>query len=101
VHRLGDEDQGGVGSADRLANRRLRGKLRLPHLDEPHHADVRVARLADDLFELRKVAVSSSSSGKVAVTGGLDADDEIVVAHSFTLKSELLKSRLGAGCVDH
>jgi cobalt-zinc-cadmium efflux system membrane fusion protein len=58
------------------------------------------ARLADDLFELRKVAIGGSSVGRIAVTAGLDPDDEIVVTHSFTLKSELLKSRLGAGCVD-
>jgi cobalt-zinc-cadmium efflux system membrane fusion protein len=58
------------------------------------------ARLADDLFELRKVAIGGSAGGRVAVTAGLGPEDEIVVAHSFTLKSELLKSRLGAGCVD-
>lgn len=59
------------------------------------------ARLADDLFEMRRVAIGGSAGGGIAVTAGLEADDEIVVAHSFTLKSELLKSRLGAGCVDH
>jgi cobalt-zinc-cadmium efflux system membrane fusion protein len=59
------------------------------------------ARLADDLFELRKVAIGGSAGGRVAVTAGLQPEDEIVVAHSFILKSELLKSRLGAGCVDH
>jgi cobalt-zinc-cadmium efflux system membrane fusion protein len=59
------------------------------------------ARLADDLFELRKVAIGGSAGGRVAVTAGLHPEDEIVVAHSFTLKSELLKSRLGAGCGDH
>ena len=36
----------------------------------------------------------------VLVTAGIDPEDEIVVTHSFTLKSEFLKSRLGAGCVD-
>ncbi|HSG86711.1 MAG TPA: efflux RND transporter periplasmic adaptor subunit, partial [Candidatus Limnocylindrales bacterium] len=59
------------------------------------------ARLAADLFELRKVAIGGSAGGRVAVTAGLHPEDEIVVAHSFVLKSELLKSRLGAGCVDH
>lgn len=59
------------------------------------------ARLAADLFELRKVVIAGSEGGRVAVTAGLHPEDEIVVAHSFTLKSELLKSRLGAGCVDH
>ena len=59
------------------------------------------ARLADDLFELRKITLGGSSGRMVAISAGLDPADEIVVAHSFTLKSELLKSRLGAGCVDH
>ena len=36
----------------------------------------------------------------IAIMNGLEPQDEIVVAHSFTLKSEFLKSRLGAGCVD-
>ena len=58
-------------------------------------------RLADDLYELRRVTLGSSSGGTVAIAAGLEPSEEIVVAHSFTLKSELLKSRLGAGCVDH
>jgi cobalt-zinc-cadmium efflux system membrane fusion protein len=59
------------------------------------------ARLSDDLFEVRKVVIGGSAGGRFTVTAGLHPEDEIVVAHSFILKSELLKSRLGAGCVDH
>ena len=58
------------------------------------------ASLADDLFELRRIALGGRGNAGVAIFAGLDPDDEIVVAHSFTLKSEFLKSRLGAGCVD-
>jgi len=58
------------------------------------------ARLADDLFELRRVALGATVGATVAIVAGLNPEDEIVVTHSFTLKSELLKSRLGAGCVD-
>ena len=58
------------------------------------------AFLADDLFELRRVVLGGRGDAGVAVVSGLDPDDEIVVTHSFTLKSEFLKSRLGAGCVD-
>ena len=57
-------------------------------------------RLEDDLFELRRVAIGPTSGETVAIAAGLSTHDEVVVAHSFTLKSELLKSRLGAGCVD-
>jgi cobalt-zinc-cadmium efflux system membrane fusion protein len=59
------------------------------------------ARLADDLFELRKVAIAGSAGGRIAVSAGLDPQDAIVVTHSFTLKAELLKSSFGAGCGDH
>jgi cobalt-zinc-cadmium efflux system membrane fusion protein len=57
-------------------------------------------RLADDLFELRRVSLGARAGAKVAIVAGLDPEDEIVVTHSFTLKSEFLKSRLGAGCVN-
>ena len=59
------------------------------------------ARLADDLYELRRVAVGTAIGSRVAVTAGVAPDDEIVVASSFALKSELLKARFGAGCGDH
>lgn len=58
------------------------------------------ARLAGDLFELRRVSLGATDRTHVLVTAGIDPEDEIVVTHSFTLKSEFLKSRLGAGCVD-
>jgi cobalt-zinc-cadmium efflux system membrane fusion protein len=57
-------------------------------------------RLASDLFELRRVALGMTAGARAAITAGLGTRDEVVVSHSFTLKSELLKSRLGAGCVD-
>jgi len=58
-------------------------------------------RIDDDLYELRRVVIGGSSGRRVAVAAGLVPGEEIVVAHSFAVKSELLKSRLGAGCVDH
>jgi len=58
------------------------------------------AFLANDLFELRRVVLGGRGDAGVAIVAGLDPEDEIVVTHSFTLKSEFLKSRLGAGCVD-
>jgi cobalt-zinc-cadmium efflux system membrane fusion protein len=78
------------------------GGLSLPagavqHIDEQPFV---FARLADDLFELRRVSLGATDRTRVLVTAGIDPEDEIVVTHSFTLKSEFLKSRLGAGCVD-
>ena len=56
--------------------------------------------LSDDLFELRRVTLGGRDGARVAIVAGLLPEDRIVVTHSFTLKSEFLKSKLGAGCVD-
>ena len=58
-------------------------------------------QLEEDLFSLRRVAtVDSRSADMVAVIDGLRADEPVVATGSFTVMSEFLKSRLGAGCVD-
>ena len=57
-------------------------------------------KLEDDLYEARRVLVGSKDRGKVEIIEGLSYQEELVVNHSFTLKAEFLKSRLGAGCVD-
>ena len=55
----------------------------------------------DDLFEIRRVTPGQKSNQKIAIQNGLAAQDEIVIAGGFALKSEFLKSRFGAGCADH
>ena len=58
-------------------------------------------QLEEDLFSLRRVAtVDRPSADMVAVIDGLRADEPVVATGSFTVMSEFLKSRLGAGCVD-
>jgi cobalt-zinc-cadmium efflux system membrane fusion protein len=57
-------------------------------------------KLSDDLYEARRVVVGSKDGGNVEILEGISPHEELVVNHSFTLKSEFLKSRLGAGCVD-
>jgi len=59
-------------------------------------------KLEDDLYSLRRVAlVEGSLSGEfVAVLAGLAPDEPVVTKGAFTVMSEFLKSRLGAGCVD-
>jgi cobalt-zinc-cadmium efflux system membrane fusion protein len=54
---------------------------------------------ADDLFEARPVTLGAKRDGRIEITGGLDPDEPVVVAGGFALKSQLLVSRLGAGCV--
>lgn len=58
------------------------------------------ARVADDLFEVRRVEIAGKNGGSVEIIAGLSPEDQIVSARSFTVKSEFLKARLGAGCVD-
>lgn len=54
-----------------------------------------------DLFALRRVALGEASGDEIAVVAGLEPGDPVVTEGSFIVMSEFLKSRLGAGCVDH
>lgn len=54
-----------------------------------------------DLFQLRKVALGARRAGSVEVLAGLGSGEQVVSAGAFLVMSEFLKSRLGAGCVDH
>ncbi len=57
-------------------------------------------KLADDLFEARAVRLGARHNGHVEVREGLRVNEPIVVTHGFAMKSQLLMSRLGAGCAD-
>ena len=48
----------------------------------------------------RPVTVQHSEGGFVEVTGSLAAGDEVVSRGSFLLKSDVLRSKMGAGCAD-
>ena len=54
-----------------------------------------------DLFELRRIVAGPRRGGEVVITAGLNAGERVVASQGFALKSELLKSRLGATCADH
>lgn len=54
-----------------------------------------------DLFAVRRVDLGPPGvAGTVAILAGLTETDAVVTRGSFTMKTEFLKSRLGAGCVD-
>jgi len=53
----------------------------------------------EDLFEARPVTLGARHDGQVEIVAGLSAHEPVVVAGGFALKSQLLASRLGAGCV--
>jgi cobalt-zinc-cadmium efflux system membrane fusion protein len=57
-------------------------------------------KLDDDLYDLRRVVVGEKDAQWVQILNGLQPDEQVVVTGGFTMKSEFLKSRLGAGCVD-
>jgi len=56
-------------------------------------------KAADDLFEARPVTLGAKRDGRIEITAGLGPEEPVVVAGGFALKSQLLVSRLGAGCV--
>ncbi len=55
-------------------------------------------KLADDLYEARGIRVGAKHNGHIEVLAGLQAGEPVVVAQTFAIKSQLLISRLGAGC---
>lgn len=57
-------------------------------------------KLEDDLYDLRRVALGNKSDTATDIVAGIQPKERIVVAGTFTVMSEYLKSRLGAGCVD-
>ena len=67
-------------------------------LQQVEDATVVFVKLADDLFEARRVRVGAKHNGHVEILDGLQPGESVVVAQGFTLKSQLLISRLGAGC---
>jgi cobalt-zinc-cadmium efflux system membrane fusion protein len=78
-----------------------RGGLELPSaaVQEMEGRPFVFVKLEDDLFEARRVALGSRDADRVEVVEGLAPTEEVALARSYTLKSELLKARLGAGCV--
>jgi cobalt-zinc-cadmium efflux system membrane fusion protein len=54
-----------------------------------------------DLFELRRVETGPRRAGEVLIVAGLKDGEKVAASQGFALKSELLKSRLGASCADH
>lgn len=70
----------------------------LQYLDGAPYVFVKVE---DDLYSLRRVALLGIPSEHTAVIiDGLLPDEPVVADGAFTVMSEFLKSRLGAGCVD-
>jgi cobalt-zinc-cadmium efflux system membrane fusion protein len=85
---------------------RILPKRNLKGLHVPVHALHRVdgiplvfVKMEGDLYEIRRVGLGGNTGETVEILEGILPQEEVVIAHSFTMKSEFLKSRLGAGCV--
>jgi cobalt-zinc-cadmium efflux system membrane fusion protein len=48
----------------------------------------------------RPVATGRAFAGWVEISGEVKAGDEIVTRGAFLLKSDVLRSKMGAGCAD-
>ena len=57
-------------------------------------------QIANDLYEARPVLLGAQRNGSVEILDGIGSEDLVVTANGFIAKSQLLLSRLGAGCVD-
>jgi len=57
-------------------------------------------RHATDYFVRRPVRTGRRSDGMVEVEGGVEEGQTIAVAGAFLLKSDVLRSKMGAGCAD-
>ncbi|MBM3278565.1 MAG: efflux RND transporter periplasmic adaptor subunit [Candidatus Handelsmanbacteria bacterium] len=57
-------------------------------------------KLEEDLCKARAVRLGAVHGDAREVLDGLEGGDQVVVRRGFSLKSQLLASRLGAGCVD-
>jgi len=91
---------GMFGQAKILPKQTLRG-LQVPTSAlQRHNGNPFIfVKLANDLYELRRVDLGGQNSEIIEIVEGILPHEEIVVSRSFTIKSEFLKSRLGAGCV--
>ncbi len=57
-------------------------------------------RLSDEIFQTRKVRLGTRNRGYTEILVGVLPGEVVVTTGSHVLKSDILKSRLGAGCVD-
>jgi cobalt-zinc-cadmium efflux system membrane fusion protein len=57
-------------------------------------------RLSDEVFQTRKVRLGARNGPYTEILVGALPGEVVATSGSHVLKSELLKSRLGAGCVD-
>lgn len=86
----------------RIVARQAEGALLLPAsaIQRVDGKPLIFVKLAEDLFDARAVRLGAKFNGSWEVLEGLKPSETVAIAHGFALKSQLLISRLGAGCAD-
>jgi len=84
----------------RILTRNAEGALLVPAaaIQQVEGKSVVFVKLDEDLYEARRIRLGARSQGLAEVLQGLGAEEEVAIAQVFPLKSQLLVSRLGAGC---
>jgi cobalt-zinc-cadmium efflux system membrane fusion protein len=84
----------------RILTRSTEAALHLPAsaIQQVEGRPIIFVKVAEDLFEARAVQLGTRWNGVAEIVAGLQPGEEVATAHVFPLKSQLLISRLGAGC---
>jgi cobalt-zinc-cadmium efflux system membrane fusion protein len=69
-------------------------------IQEAHGISLAFVRLAEDLYETRRIRVASSTGEQVLLSGGVAAGERVATVGSFLLKTETMKAGIGAGCCE-
>ncbi len=98
------DSRGRVNSVHRatIRSRAAAGAVVVPReaVQEVSGASVAFVRLADDLYESRRVHVEPAEGGTLSVRRGLARGERVVTTGSFLLLTESDKSAIGAGCCE-
>jgi cobalt-zinc-cadmium efflux system membrane fusion protein len=72
--------------------------LPAPAVQRVDNTTIVFVRRTEDLYDARAVSLGARHDDRVEVLAGLNPNEPVVVGQAFALKSQLLLSRLGAGC---
>jgi cobalt-zinc-cadmium efflux system membrane fusion protein len=86
----------------RITSGAAKNAVVVPRLAVQHANGVSLAfvRLAEDLYETRRVEVRPGSGEMVELADGVRPGERVVTEGSFLLKTETLKGSIGAGCCE-
>lgn len=79
-----------------------RSSVALPRAAIQRAGDVHLAfvRITNDEYETRRVKLGIADAEAIEILAGVRAGEEVVTTGSFLLKTETLKSSIGAGCCE-